>query len=88
METADGFIYVGFAEATPIHSVTINFPGPGSLKPAKGKKVTGIIASADPPVTGLPYSITPLWFAFKGDNMRYEIRIFEDLSCEISRTWD
>jgi hypothetical protein len=88
MESAEGFIYVGFAESRPIYDVTIEFPGKIPLKAARGEKVTGIVRSHDQSFAGLAHSLTPLWFAFKGDDMRYEIRIFEDKSCEISRKWD
>jgi len=80
MKTIEGFIYVGFAETTALYSVRLLDGDP--LTSAQSETVSGIIVEP-----GLAYSPAPLWFALKNDNMRYEIRVFEDRTCEISHRW-
>ena len=86
MENIEGFIYVGFAEVKPLYTVEVEFPE-GGLPGPKGEKVTGKISCSDPTFTQLSFSGTPLWFALKGDHMRYEIKVYQDGSCELSRSW-
>ena len=83
---ADGFIYVGLAEKRPMYTVEVEFPDGGLPPSQKGEKVTGKISSSDPTFTQISFSGTPLWFALKGDNKRYEIKVYQDGSCEFSRS--
>lgn len=86
MENGEGFIYVEFAEVKPLYTVEVEFPE-GGLPGPKGEKVPGKISCSDPAFKELSFSGTPLWFSRKNDNMRYEIKVYQDGSCEFSRTW-
>ena len=84
---AGGFIYVGLAGKKPMYTVEVEFPDGGLPPSQKGGKVTGKISRSDPAFPRLSFSGTPLWFALKGDHMRYEIKVYQDGSCELSRSW-
>jgi hypothetical protein len=82
----EGFIYVGLAESKPMYTVEVEFLD-GGLPSSRDEKVPGKISCNDPTFTELSFSGTPLWFSLKGDNMRYEIKVYQDGSCEVSRSW-
>ena len=86
MEKAEGFIYVGFAETKPMYTVEVEFPE-GGLPGPSGEKVTRKISCTDPTFTELAFSQTPLGLSLKGNNLRYEIKVYSDGSREFSRTW-
>jgi hypothetical protein len=88
MKTFEGFVHVGLAKSKATYTVDIQLLE-GSLPGVSQQgKLSGQVSCSDPAFAGLVCSSTPLWFALKGDNKRYEIRIFEDTSCEISWKWE
>jgi hypothetical protein len=88
MEKVEGFVHVGFAESKATYTVEVQLLEGSFAGASQPWKVSGKVLCSDPAFAGLVYSSTPLWFALKGDNMRYEIRVFEDSSCEISWKWE
>ena len=69
-----------------MYTVEVEFPE-GDLPGPHDQKITGKIFCSDETVAELSFSGTPLWFSVKGDNKRYEIKVYQDGSCEFSRRW-
>jgi hypothetical protein len=85
--TCEGYIYIGFAEKTAMYTVEVDLFEGDLAGATKAHPVSGKLAFLEPGLRGLAFSQTPLWFSAKTDNMRYEIKLHEDGTCEIGRSW-